>query len=89
MGRGQTDPPQNIRKTASGCGGVPPDHRAPDHRNRLYAIQLRTISGMLRFEIVSIFFIRDPKLSGCCAVPVLNDSIFVRYRPKQLRLRIG
>ena len=69
MGRCQIDTPQNIRKTASGCGGVPPDHRAPDHRNRSYAIQLRTISGMLRgsgvhnrlhrgaFKIIN----RDPK----------------------------
>ena len=69
MGRCQTDTPQNIRKTASGCGGVPPDHRAPDHRNRSYAIQLRTISGMLRIEIVSIFFIWGSK-----AVRMLHRS---------------
>ena len=61
MGRCQIDTPQNIRKTASGYGGVPRDHRARDHRNRSYAIQLRTISGMLRFEIVSIFFIRGSR----------------------------
>ena len=64
MGRCQIDTTQNIRKTASGYAGVPPGHRAPGHRNRSYAIQLRTISGMLRFEIVSIFFIWGSKAVG-------------------------
>jgi len=59
MGRCQTDKPQNIRKTASGYGGVPQGHRAQGQRNRSYAIQFTTISRMLRGSGVHIYNFDD------------------------------
>ena len=56
MGGCQTDPPQLLCKTVSGCDGASLGSSGPGDPVRSYSDQLMTFSGVVGFDIGLLFF---------------------------------